>query len=159
MKTKRIVGRAFLAAVLAAGLAGAAIAAGPHAHDHGAAPTTVKLDDGKRWPTDAPLRSGMTEMRSAIAASLDEIHGGTFTPAEYAALAAALELQIEYVTTNCRLPEDADAELHVVLGQIIDGIDAMRSDAGRDGGVMKIVEALDLYVGAFDHPGWTPLTH
>jgi hypothetical protein len=159
MTAKRILTRVAIATVLASGLAGAAAAAQPHAHNHGAAPTVVQRDDGKPWPTDTPLRTGMTEIRNAIAAALDRIHHGAFAPADFQALAAQLDQQIEYVTVNCRLPEDADAALHVVLGEIIDGIETMRGGPDRDGGAVQVVKALDLYAGAFDHAGWIPLTH
>lgn len=160
MNTSRFLGRAFLAGLLAAGLSGTAMAAEPHAHAGHAAPAaSLKLDNGMRWETDAPLRAGMIEIREAMAASLESIHAGAFAPTDYDALAARLEQQIDYVTTNCHLPEAADAELHVVLGQIIDGIDAMRGGPDRDQGAVKVVEALDLYAKGFDHPAWKPLSH
>ena len=55
------------------------------------------------------------------------------------------------------LPEDADAQLHVVLEQIIDGVAEMK--AGRDKGAVKIVQALDMYGKYFNHTGWKPLPH
>lgn len=159
MTAKRILTRVAFAAVVASGLAGPVVAAEPQAHHHGASPAIVKLDDGKQWPTDTPLRTGMTEIRNAMAAALDRIHHGAFAPADFQALAAQLDQHIEYVTANCRLPEDADAALHVVLGEIVEGIETMRGGPERDRGAVQVVNALDLYAGAFDHAGWIPLTH
>ncbi len=67
--------------------------------------------------------------------------------------------QIDYVTANCKLPEEADHQLHVVLGQILDGIAVLKADKGRDQGAVKIVQALELYGAHFDHAGWKPLKH
>ena len=50
---------------------GNAIAADAHQHAAGE-PTKLVLDHGKKWPTDEPLRKGMTEIREALAAKLWE---------------------------------------------------------------------------------------
>jgi len=60
---------------------------------------------------------------------------------------------------SCKLPEQADHQLHIVLEQILDGIAVMKADQGRDEGVVKIVQALELYGTHFNHTGWKPLKH
>ena len=160
MSIRRNVVRAVAAAGVAMGLAGGALAAGEHAHpSHGAAVQELKLNDGKKWQTDAPLQKGMAEIRAAMAVSLDKIHHGAFSPAEFEALAARIDQQIEYITTNCRLPEDADAQLHLVLADVIDGIDAMKGEAERAEGAVRVVQALVAYGKHFEHPGWQPPAH
>lgn len=136
----------------------AAMAAGPHSHA-GPAATELQLDHGNRWPTDEVLRIGMTEVRGAMAAALPRIHAGQFPPAEYDALAERVQTQVEYVIENCKLPEAADQQLHLVLAQILEGVAALQGEATRAAGTTAIVQALDAYGSAFDHPGWAPLGH
>lgn len=137
------------------GLAGGALATTPHPDDgHGAAVQELRLDQGKRWPTDQPLRQGMSDIRAAMAAAFPKIHMGQFTLAQYDALVGKIEERVDYVVGNCRLPEEADAQLHVVVVEIIEGNEAMRSGADRLGGAMRIIQALEAYGRYFDHPGW-----
>ncbi|MDR2240740.1 MAG: hypothetical protein LBE33_09885 [Zoogloeaceae bacterium] len=135
-----------------------AFAAEPHAHGD-AGVIELQLDHGKKWQTDAPLRRGMGEIRAAMAKSLPPIHKKTFTPAQYGALAARVEKQVVYMVGNCKLPEEADQQLHLVLAQINDGVDEMKGASDRDRGAEKIVRALAQYGQYFNHPGWRPLAH
>ncbi|MET0942830.1 MAG: hypothetical protein ABWY13_15865 [Mesorhizobium sp.] len=89
-----------------------AFAAEPHAHGNKAAAVHLRLDNGKKWQTDDVLRRGMSEIRTVLAESLTPIHENVFTPKQYDALAARIQAQIDYVVSNCKLPEKADQQLH-----------------------------------------------
>ncbi|MBV1796390.1 hypothetical protein [Siccirubricoccus sp. G192] len=143
---------------LALGLAGGALAAEPHAHA-GEAAATITLDHGRQWPSDAALRQGMTRLRGAMAAALPAIHANRLPAAGFATLADQAQAQVDYVAENCKLPEAADAQLHLVLAQILDGIDVMKGEGDRTAGAAAVVQALNAYGEAFDHPGWVPLGH
>ena len=58
--------------------------------------------------------------------------------AEYAALADRVESQVNGVVRNCRLPPEADAQLHLVISDILDGAEMMRNDNGRVEGAIKL---------------------
>jgi hypothetical protein len=155
--------KSMITMALAAGLAigGAALAQAAGAHSHSAASAQkleVKLDQGRKWASDEALRTGMSQMRRDMAASLPGIHGKKLKPAEYEALAGKLQAQVDHITANCKLPEDADLVLHGILEQVLDGIGAMKTTARREGAV-KVVNALDVYGKTFDHPGWKPMAH
>jgi len=153
-------GKFLILAAIALGLAsGPALAAQPHAHGGTAATHQLQLDHGKKWQTDDALRRGMSEIRSAVAEALTPIHKKAYTPAQYDALAARIQAQIDYVVGNCKLPEAADQQLHLVLEQIIDGVSEMKAKTGRDKGAVKVVRALGQYGQYFDHAGWRPLEH
>lgn len=138
-----------------ASLAGGALATTPHSDDgHGAVAHELRLDQGKRWPTDEPLRQGMSDIRAAMATAFPQIHGGQFTSAQYRALAARLQERVDHVVGNCRLPEEADAQLHLVLMAIVEGTEAMRSGSDRLGGAMRVIQAIEAYGRHFDHPNW-----
>ena len=152
-------------AALAAACAPVAMAATPaapagaHAHD-GAHGTKLRLDHGRKWATDAPLREGMTRIRAIVAPKLDAAHAGTMVAAEYAALAAKVEVEVGNIVTNCKLPPEADAALHVVLSDLAEGTGAM---AGKTPGVqprkglVQVVAAVNEYGRYFEHPGWKPI--
>ncbi len=141
---------------LAFGSIGTGSAAEPHSHG---ADVQIKLDNGKKWQTDDALRHGMDEIRKAMAATLSPIHENTFPAAKYEALAVSVQKHVDYIIGNCKLPEEADQQLHIVLEQILDGINTMKDSAQKQVGAVKIVSALDTYGKYFDHAGWRPLAH
>ncbi|WP_236748547.1 hypothetical protein [Acidovorax carolinensis] len=58
---------------------------------------------------------------------------------------------------NCKLEPKADAQLHIVIGEILGGVDAAQGkqgDKARAAGVVKVAEALNTYGSHFDHAGW-----
>jgi hypothetical protein len=142
------------------GLQARAIAADAHPHGHGGAEThKLQLDHGKKWATDEPLRKGMSEIRSLVDAQHDGIHQGKLKPADYAALGEKIEAQIGYVVANCKLDPKADANLHVILEEVLAGVEAMKGKEKKDprAGAGKVVDALNNYGNHFDHPGWKRL--
>lgn len=152
----------------AAGLlvASAAMAAEPatehaHGHDHGheASGATLGLNDGKKWQTDAPLRAGMEALRDELQPNVKAIHAKTFTAEQYAALAGKIEGRLVSIMSECKLPPDVDAQLHVLLVDFFDGAKVMKSEGDRMKGVVKIVRSLEAYDKHFDHPNWKPLAH
>ena len=152
LKSKRLA-----SALLAIGFGnprGRRAATTPYSDDgHGTVVQEPRLDQGKRWPTDEPLRQGMSDIRASMATAFPQIHVGQFTSAQYGALAARIQEQVEHVVGNCRLPEEADAQLHVVLAEIVAGTEAMRSGSDRMGGAMRVIQAIE--AGRhFDHPDW-----
>lgn len=93
-----------VAAAVAAACAPAAFAA-PAAHEHdAAAPTQLHLDQGRKWASDAALRQGMGNVRALVAPQVPEAHAGTMTAAQYAALAAKVEVEVGRIVANCKLP-------------------------------------------------------
>jgi hypothetical protein len=160
MKPASSMRRAALGAALALTVAFPALAAG-EAHDHGAdAGVALQLNQGKKWPTDEPLRTGMTRMRAALAKDLKVIHANKASDAQYEALAAKLNAEVAYVVQNCKLEPKADAELHKVIAEILAGAEAMQGkapDVTRRAGAVRVVQALDAYGRFFDHPGWRRL--
>ena len=143
----------------------AALAAPPAAaqHSHDAATGSVaqlKLDNGKRWATDAPLRRGMGEIRRLVAAAPAAVHSGKAQPADYRKVAAGVEKETARIVAECKLEPRADAQLHLVVADLLAGAEAMKAapdgKAGR-AGLLRVAAALNAYGRHFDHPGWKPL--
>lgn len=137
---------------------GNALAADPHQHAAGE-PAKLVLDHGKKWATDAPLRTGMTAIRDALAAKHEAIHKGRLAPADYKALGDTVEAQVASIVGQCKLEPAADANLHLVIAELLAGADAMqgKSKTTPAAGAAKVLNALNQYGKYFDHPGWKPL--
>lgn len=124
-------------------------------HGTGGAVQQITLDDGRKWPTEESLRKGM----AAIGAAFDEhharIHAGTETTAQYAALAATIETEVKGIVANCHLPERADANLHFVIADLLQGAQWMRGavegHSPHDGAAL-VHGALLAYGRNFDDP-------
>jgi hypothetical protein len=156
-RTTAVTAAAFLGALL---VNTHALPAEPADHQHSAATHELSLDAGKKWATDEPLRHGMSAVRNAVAVDVNAIHTGKQSDAGYEALAGKVEAQVSYIVQNCKLKPEADAQLHVLIGEMMQGLDIMRgkdAQAQRRQGAERIVGALDTYPKFFDHPGWRPL--
>ncbi len=159
--------RMMVVGVSAAGLlfaVGAGAKEAAHDHDHGhdghAAPGgTLSLNDGKKWQTDPPLRAGMEALRDELQPNVEAIHAKTFTAEQYAALASRLEGRLVTIMADCKLPADADAQLHILLVEFFEGAKTMKAEGDRMKGVVRFVHGLDSYEKHFEHPGWKPLAH
>lgn len=152
--------------VLSLSAAGPASAADahPHGHEHGqaAAPATLQLDAGRKWQTDAPLRKEMGNVRQAMAGSLHAIHEKKMSARAYERLAKKVEASVGEIVANCKLPPAADAQLHLVVADMLAGAEQMAGKAGsarRIDGAIRVVGALDSYGRYFDDPGFKPLEH
>ena len=151
-----------VAAGLALGLAAGSLAADAHKHDHDAAPAKLELNNGKKWSTDEPLRQGMHNIRKLMDASLHDIHEGKLSAAKYGALAKKVNAEVGGIVANCKLAPKADAQLHLVIADIGEGVEAMEGKAKkvkRSAGAIKVWGALEKYGTYFDHPGWQPIKH
>jgi hypothetical protein len=140
------------------GLSLPTIAADDHSHGASAeAPAhAITLDNGRRWQTDAPLREGMAEIRSAL---VKKHPGGGTSAAQYAALGATIEKNVVSIVANCKLSPEADRNLHVVVAELVSAADDLqgKSPANPAEGLHKAVRAVNLYGRYFDHPGWKPI--
>lgn len=153
ISTRHLIAALSLAMPLAGGPALAA-----DAHDHGHdAPTTLTLDHGSKWATDDPLREAMGKLREAVSEALPAAHAGTFTDPQYDALATHTNRELAYIVENCKLAPEADAALHIILGDVVAGVDiasGKQSGQPRAEGVVQLAQALNRYGEYFDHPGW-----
>lgn len=158
----RSMSRSLLCAI-AAGAVGLATtttarAQNDHAHQHESAAAAVEqlqLDGERKWPTDAPLRAGMAKIHAAFEADHPAIHAGQQTDAQYEALAGRIETQVNSIVANCKLPPAADANLHFVIADLLQGISLMRghdAQRTRHDGAALVHGALTAYGRYFDDP-------
>jgi len=145
-----MISKTAIALAVALSFAGPA-AYGQAAHDHGHAAGEAKLvlNQGKKWETDAPLRQGMENIRSALGSHM-----------KYEALAAKVSTEVAGIVQNCKLEPEADAQLHLVIADIMGGVEALEGKVKgetRRAGAEKIARALNAYGEHFDHAGWKRL--
>lgn len=138
-----------------------AIAQQQHEHEHesgAAAVASIKLDAGRKWATDASLRAGMADIRAAFEADHPAIRAGQQTDAQYDALAGRIEAQVNTIVANCRLPPEADANLHYLIADLSQGVGLMRGQnpaRTRHEGAALVHGALRAYGDFFDDPAWS----
>lgn len=131
-----------------------------HSHDPAAAPHTLTLDHGRKWATDAPLRDGMGRIHGLVEPQIAAAHAGKLSAAQSAALATKIETEVAGIVANCKLDPKADAVLHVVIGEIGSGTDALAGKTpGRtpEQGLVQVASAVNDYGQHFQHPGFRPL--
>jgi hypothetical protein len=153
-----------LGSALCITLSGGAIAAAghDHGHQHGAAPAKLQLNAGKKWETDAPLRQSMGNIRQAMADALHAIHDNKLSSQGYAALAKKVEDEVGQMVANCQLGTEADAQLHIVIEQLLGGAERMAGkvkSAKRRDGAVRVIGALDKYAKFFDDAAFKPIEH
>ena len=153
--------QAALAAAVALAFGGPAFAANDaHEHGHGVQEAKLVLDHGKKWQTDAPLRQGMDSIRGAVAQDMKAIHANKATPRQYQALATKVTAEVAGIVQNCKLPPEADAQLHIVVAELMGGAEAMQGKekgVTRRAGAERVAKALNAYGEHFEHAGWKRL--
>lgn len=160
--------KAVLPALVVAGLLAAAGLAGPAAwaadspgrdHGHSAAAQVLKLNEGRKWASDEPLRQSMAKIREAVHGVMPEVHRGQLKASQYDALGAEIDRQVANIVQNCKLDPQADEVLHVILAELIAGNEVLRgrdAKAKRADGVVGVAHALEQYGEHFEHEGWKP---
>lgn len=128
---------------------------GDTSHAHHTARLT--LDEGRKWATDDALRTGMQKIRDMTAATAAADAHGSVDAAQAAQLGAGVEGQVNDLIANCRLAPEADAVLHVLIGDLLRGASLMKTEAGATEGFAVILNALEQYPRYFDHAGWMPV--
>ncbi|MDP1681772.1 MAG: hypothetical protein Q8L39_08345 [Burkholderiales bacterium] len=150
----------FTLSLISTNLATAEIA--PHQHEPGTSPSTLMLNNGKKWTIDAPLRKGMENIRAAMTTALPAIHTNKLSSAKYNALAQKVSNEIAGIVANCKLDPQADAQLHLILADILSGVETMQGKTKRikrQTGAITVLGALEKYDAYFDHPGRKPISH
>ena len=123
-------------------------------HHHG--PATVHEVPDKQWETDEPLRRGMRTIRDAAEPALQAYRRKTLTAGDARALADTVEENVRYMIANCKLEPEADAALHDLIVQMLQGASRLKTDTMASDGLPQIVAALARYPDYFKHPGWQP---
>lgn len=139
-----------------------------HAHadeahqQHNETEITLQLNNGDQWQTDAPLRKAMATLRSDLHPLVLDVNERSLSADRYAAIAASVNDQVTYMIDNCELEDQADAQLHVIIAELMAGAALMQGDKhgqARSDGAIRVVEALNSYATYFNDPTFEKLDH
>lgn len=158
--------RLLVASLLAAVLVALGYAVWTHfhqSHDHAHGPddhgvSILALSDGKRWATDEPLRIGMQRIRDAVAPALASHDQAHLNPEQAKTLTNTVQENVTFLIQNCKLAPEADAVLHVLITELLDGAALVSANPPSVEGVAKLAHALREYPKYFEHPGWSPFS-
>lgn len=124
-----------------------------HHHDAGAGVALQRPPGGGNWATDAPLRQGMGRIHAAMAEALPAFEKGDLSAEVATSLANEVQSQIQFLIANCKLEPAADAQLHIVIGQMLAAADALAKEPMSGEGMPRLHAAMQLYGDHFEHPG------
>ena len=111
-------------------------------------------DEGK-WASDASLRQGMSELKKAFEPAYGAYRNGEFDAEQASGLADAIEEEINFMIANCRIPADADAELHKLLAAALGAAKSLRESEHLHEGLHQLHRVLQAYPDYFQHPDWS----
>lgn len=126
-----------------------------HQHAHGDhAQAGLTLNQGEKWPSDAALREGMQRINEVVTRHEQAFHQGVLTRDQAKQLAGHIEEQVAFLIANCKLVPQADATLHGLIGQMLQGAEDLSKDPLSSDGLPRVRAALVQYPDYFEHPGW-----
>jgi len=123
-----------------------------HHHDSVAGVALERPPGGGSWATDLPLRQGMGRIHGAMNDALPAFEKGALSASAATALANEVTTQVQYLIANCKLEPAADAQLHIVIGQMLGAADALAKDPSSSEGMPRLQQTLRLYGDYFAHP-------
>jgi hypothetical protein len=147
--------------LLNAGAVLSEIHAGDHPHHHseiGHMAPGLTLNQGKKWNTDTTLRQGMKKISDKVINAVPAYHHATLTKADADKLARDIHNQVNYLVANCKLEPEADATLHVLIGDLLTAASTLSREPLSPQGLPSIVRTLQQYPKYFAHPGWKDMT-
>jgi hypothetical protein len=124
-------------------------------HEHGAqGGAELALNNGKQWETDEALRLGMTEIRVAVDMLTPAFHEGKLDQSLALQLHEVVSGSVNTMIEQCKLEPEADANLHVILAQLLSASSQLEASPMSAEGMPKLKAALENYGHYFNHVGW-----
>lgn len=138
------------------GVAGAQQADHEHGHHemHASAQLDLQRPQSGQWASDESLRQGMSELKAAFEPAHAAYRDESFDAGRASELADTIEEKVNFMFANCRLPADADAELHKLLAGALGAAKSLRESDDRHEGLHQLHRVLQTYGDYFEHPGW-----
>ena len=95
----------------------------------------------------------MERIHGVMADALPAFEKGGLSAETATALANEVQTQVQFLIANCKLEPAADAQLHLVIGQMLAAADALSKEPMSKEGMPRLHEAVQLYGDHFEHPG------
>lgn len=124
-------------------------------HEHGEhGGNELTLNNGEQWQTDGALRRGMTEIRVAVDMLTPLFHSGKLDQNLALQLHEVVTGSVNAMIEQCKLEPEADANLHIILAQLLAAAAQLETSPLSAEGLPKLNEALETYGHYFNHSGW-----
>ncbi len=127
-------------------------------HDHHGT-MELTLNNGSKWAIDAPLSQAMNNIASAMQEHVGALHSEEVAEHKYAKLAGIINDEVKYMIENCQLEPDADAQLHLIIADLMAGSVAMENATNSQDGAVRVLGALENYGNYFDDPSFKSVEH
>lgn len=126
-----------------------------HQHvEHAPSAAPASTAPSQRYATDATLRDQMRQIRGNVLALEDYAHGH-LTQEVATQLADQIAGHVNTIIVNCKLPPDADAALHDIIGSLLQHASRLKADPNRIDAIAGMRNAIDQYTRTFDDPGFS----
>ncbi|RFF33022.1 hypothetical protein [Wenzhouxiangella sediminis] len=125
-----------------------------HHEMHASGELQLQRPESGKWASDESLRQGMSELEAAFGPAHAAYRNDAFDAEQAAGLADTIEQKVNFMFANCRLPADADAELHKLLAASLDAARMLRESDEPHRGLHRLHRVLQAYPEHFEHPGW-----
>lgn len=123
-------------------------------HQHAMPSQPVATVPAHGYTTDATLRQQMREIRTEVAAIGDFQQGRGARPQAIDA-AGRITGHVNTIIVNCKLPPDADAALHAIIGPMLQNASALKANPDEPDAVANLRGLLDQYAREFNDPGFS----
>lgn len=129
-------------------------------HHHGETMAQLQLNEGKKWEADVPLRMAINKIRESISANHNAIHENRLSTKGYHSRAKIIEGEVSNIVKQCKLPSEADEQLHIIVAELLVGADQMANNVNPSKsrqGAIKVINALNSYGKYFEDASFKPL--
>lgn len=99
----------------------------------------------------------MNAIHGDISNAIERVHANQMSGADYSQLADNMNTQLAHIVANCKLPAEADAQLHIVLAHMMQGVATIQCKTGDQQpgqAVVGIAQTLNSYGNFFQHEDW-----
>ena len=141
-----------ISAVLSFVFSGQSYAAEKNHHSHGDRSTITEVKPDKKFIADEALKERMNSILSAMQ-ELNKTGSASEKKKKVVTTGGRVESVVQDIFKNCKLVPDADAAIHPILAEILEGANLLKKGDEKNGHE-RIHKALLKYGDNFEHSGW-----
>lgn len=121
-------------------------------HSHGGSSNASEVKPDKKFIADEALKERMNSILSAMQ-KLNKTGSASEKKKKVVTTGGRVESVVQDIFKNCKLVPDADAAIHPILAEILEGAHLLKKGIEKDGHE-RIHKALLKYGDNFEHSGW-----
>jgi hypothetical protein len=121
-------------------------------HSHGGSSNASEVKPDKKFIADEALKERMNSILSAMQ-KLNKTGSASEKKKEVITTGGRVESVVQDIFKSCKLAPDADAAIHPILAEILEGAHLLKNGIEKDGHE-RIHKALLKYGDNFEHSGW-----